>query len=74
MAGAEWVINIQEAAEKRGIENPYQLWQKLGGSKQTAAQLWKGETTMIKTETMNHIQNVLGINPFEYIFNEGTRR
>lgn len=67
---ANWVINVKEACEKRGIENPYQLWQKIGGSKDTTAQLWAGKMTMIKTETMNRLQADLGITPFEYLRNE----
>jgi DNA-binding Xre family transcriptional regulator len=67
---ANWTISVKEACEKRGIENPYQLWQKIGGSKATTAQLWDGQSTMIKTETMNRLHSLLGITPFEYIRNE----
>jgi len=67
---ANWVINVTEACSRRGIHNPYQLWQKIGGSKQTTAGLFKGEMTMIRTETMNKLHNVLGISPHEYIVNK----
>jgi DNA-binding Xre family transcriptional regulator len=64
---ANWTINITEAAQKRGIENPYQLWQKIGGSKSTAVELFAGTKEMIRTETMDRLHNDLGITPFEYI-------
>ena len=64
-----WIIDITEAAKKRGIDNPYQLWQKIGGSKETTARLFSGGGQMIRTDTMNKIQEILGIHPFEYIFN-----
>ena len=67
---ANWVIDIKEAARKRGIDNAYQLWQKVGGSKATTAALFDGSSTMIKLETMNKLHRVLGITPFEYIRNE----
>ena len=62
-----WKINVSEACKKRNIENAYQLWQKIGGSKETTAKLFEGESTMIKTETMNRLQDTLGITPFEYL-------
>jgi DNA-binding Xre family transcriptional regulator len=64
-----WVIDVTEACQKRGIENPYQLWQKIGGSKATTAQLFSGASEMIRTETMNRLHDILGISPFEYILN-----
>lgn len=64
---ADWVIDVTEACQKRGIENPYQLWQKIGGSKSTSIQLFSGESQMIRTETMNRLHIDLGITPFEYI-------
>ena len=67
--GADWFIDITEACRKRGIQNPYQLWQKIGGSKMTTAKLFGGQMTMITTETMNKLQDLLGITPFEYIKN-----
>lgn len=71
-ATANWVINITEAAARRGIDNPYQLWQKIGGSKQTTAMLFSGKSNMIRLDTMNKIEDILGIRPFEYIRNEAT--
>lgn len=68
-ANAEWKINIQEACEKRGIKNPYQLWQKLGGSKETTAKLWSGNSVMITTSIMNKLHDRVGITPFEYMKN-----
>lgn len=72
MAGrsnANWTIDITEAAQKRGIENAYQLWQKIGGSKSTSIELFNGVKQMIRTETMNRLHSELGITPFEYIRN-----
>lgn len=66
-----WVIDVTEACKNRGIENPYQLWQKIGGSKQTTAQLFAGTSKMIQTETMNRLYNILGIAPVEYIIRKG---
>jgi DNA-binding Xre family transcriptional regulator len=64
-----WVINVTAACESRGIKNPYQLWQRIGGSKATTAQLFQGKSQMIRTETMNRLQKELGITPFEYLIN-----
>lgn len=65
----EYRIDIQDALQRRGIENPYQLWQKIGGSKATTALLWKGTATQIQLETMNKLHNIVGISPVEYISN-----
>jgi DNA-binding Xre family transcriptional regulator len=67
---AFYVINVTEACRRRGIENAYQLWQKIGGSKSTAAQLFGGNSEMIRTETMTRLHRELGIMPSEYIYNE----
>jgi hypothetical protein len=67
---ANWVIDITDACVKRGIENPYQLWQRIGGSKATTAKLFEGTSVMIQTETMNRLHKVLGITPFEYLINK----
>lgn len=65
---AIWVIDIKEAAQKRGVENPYQLWQRCDlPSKATADALWSGKSKMLSTKTMDRIYAVLGIVPFEYI-------
>jgi hypothetical protein len=69
-SNANYVIDITEACLKRGIENPYQLWQKIGGSKATTAQLFGGTSSMIRTETMNRLHQLIGITPFEYIINK----
>lgn len=71
IGGVDWVVNIKDALTKRGIENAYQLWLKIGGSKATASQLWEGNSKMIRLETMNRLQDVLGITPFEYLKDNG---
>jgi hypothetical protein len=68
--GPNWVIDITAACRQRGIENAYQLWQKIGGSKATTAQLFSGRSEMIRIETMNRLHSILGISPFEYIINK----
>ena len=65
----KWIIDLQGACTSRGIRNAHQLWLKIGGSKGTAAQLWAGSTVMIKLETLNRLQNDVGISPFEYLRN-----
>ncbi len=45
-------IHISALAAERGITTAYQLWQRIGGSQESAAQLWKGEFKMIRLETM----------------------
>ncbi len=69
-AGADYGIDIQDALIRRGIENPYQLWQKISGSKETTAILWAGTAKQIHMETMNKLYNILGIAPAEYLVNK----
>lgn len=66
---ANWTIRVKDAAEKRGIANPYQLWLKIGGSKATTSQIWDGSPTMVRMETLNRIQELLGISPHEILVN-----
>lgn len=70
-SNAHWTIDITEAAQKRGIDNAYQLWQKIGGSKSTSVELFNGVKGMIRTETMNRLHKELGMLPWEYIKNVG---
>ena len=71
---ADWVIDISEAARKRGIDTSYQMWLKLGGSKSTWLQYFNGTNKMIRVETMNQLHEELGILPFEYIKNSADQR
>ena len=55
----EVVSRIQEMAKNRGIENAYQLWQKVGGSKESAAQLWRGDFKKVGISTLKKLCDVL---------------
>lgn len=44
--------HIRQVAESRGIENAFQLWKKIGGSKEKSAQLWGGEFKMLGMNTL----------------------
>lgn len=44
--------HIRHVAESRGIENAFQLWKKIGGSKEKSAQLWSGEFKMLGMNTL----------------------
>lgn len=70
--GANYGIDIKDALQRRGIDNAYQLWQKINGSKATAALLWEGTAKQIQMETMNKLHSILGISPAEYLVNKGT--
>lgn len=72
--GADYGIDIQDALLRRGIKNPFQLWQKIGGSKATTALLWEGTARAIQMQTMNKLYNLLGISPAEYLINRRTGR
>ncbi|MBS1797374.1 MAG: helix-turn-helix transcriptional regulator [Acidobacteria bacterium] len=65
----KWKIDARKALEKRGINKPFALWQKIGGSKETATQLFNGTVVMIRLETFDRLWNELGISPFEIIVN-----
>lgn len=39
-------------AEIRGLENAFQLWKLIGGSKEKSAQLWSGEFKMLGMSTL----------------------
>ncbi|HWT01770.1 MAG TPA: helix-turn-helix transcriptional regulator [Pyrinomonadaceae bacterium] len=56
----EVVSHIQDMAKKKGIENAFQLWQKIGGSKESAAQLWRGDFKKIGISTLKKLCEVLG--------------
>ena len=66
----EWRIDVKTPCERRGIKNAYQLWQKIGGSKDTTAQLFSGNTQMIRVDTINKLYAILGILPMEIFATE----
>lgn len=68
----EWKLDVKRACERRGIKNPYQLWQRIGGSKQTTAQLFAGDTKMIRLDTINKLYETLQILPVELFTLEET--
>ena len=43
---------IRQVAEGCGIENAFQLWKRIGGSKEKSAQLWSGEFKMLGMNTL----------------------
>jgi DNA-binding Xre family transcriptional regulator len=47
--------HIQELAKTRGIENAFQLWGRIDGSKETAAQLWRGDFAKIGINTLEKL-------------------
>jgi len=61
----KWRLNLKEALRKRGIDHAFALWQKIGGSKQTASDLFNGKVTMVRLETFDRLDETLGITPFE---------
>lgn len=56
-------IHIRDVAESRGIANASQLWRRIGGSQESAAQLWKGEFKMIGIGTLEKLCAVLECQP-----------
>jgi len=56
-------VHISALATDRGITTAYQLWQRIGGSQESAAQLWKGEFKMIRLETMVKLCALLECQP-----------
>jgi DNA-binding Xre family transcriptional regulator len=46
------ISHIRQVAESRGIENAFQLWKRIGGSKEKSAQLWGGEFKMLGMGTL----------------------
>jgi DNA-binding Xre family transcriptional regulator len=43
---------IRKVAESRGVKNAFQLWKRIGGSKEKSAQLWSGEFKMLGMNTL----------------------
>ncbi len=56
-------IHVRVVAEARGIANASQLWRRIGGSQESAAQLWKGEFKMIGIRTLEKLCGVLECQP-----------
>ncbi len=56
-------IHIRDVAESRGIANASQLWRHIGGSQESAAQLWKGEFKMIGIGTLEKLCALLECQP-----------
>lgn len=48
---------------EKGVTTSYQLWQKIGGSQESAAQLWRGEFKMIGINTLAKLCAALGCQP-----------
>lgn len=51
---------IREVAERRGVQNAFQLWQRIGGSKEKSAHLWSGEFRMVGLHTLASLCDALG--------------
>lgn len=68
--GADWVIDLREPLRKRGIENSFHLAKAIGGSNESATHLFNGSVKMIRLDTMNRLQDRLGISPYEYLINK----
>lgn len=56
-------VQIQEMAQKRGIETAYQLQKLLDVSPTLAARLWKGEFTQIGLMTIDRLCRELRCQP-----------
>lgn len=73
MNQAAYGVDVRDACIRRGVDNAYQLWLKIGGSKATAALLWDGTAKQIQMETMNKLRDLLGITPPEYLVDKRNR-
>ena len=76
-AGVKVNVHIQAIAAERGITTSYQLWQKIGGSQESAAQLWRGEFKMIGLNTLAKLCAALDCQPgdlFTYEAGDETKR
>lgn len=56
-------VHIREAAEARGITSAYALWKEVGGSKEMAYGLWRGDFKMIGLDTLAKLCRVLRCQP-----------
>lgn len=56
-------IHVRVVAEAHGIANASQLWRRIGGSQESAAQLWKGDFKMIGIRTLEKLCAVLECQP-----------
>ena len=68
----KWKINLRNALEKRGVENGNALWLKIGGSKETAYDLFNGRVKMIRLETLDRLEEAFGISPYEILVKDET--
>lgn len=46
-----------------GVPTAYSLWKKIGGSKQSAHDLWSGKVVMIRLETIDALCELLRCEP-----------
>lgn len=58
---------VREMAERRGIENAFQLANRLGVSPDVGARLWSDNFTRIDFVTLNRLCNVLKCQPAQLI-------
>lgn len=65
---------VRQVAESRGIENAFQLWQKIGGSKEKSAQLWGGDFKMIGMVTLAKLCKELRCDVGDLLVYEGRPR
>ena len=59
----EYTLNIQPLAKAKGIKHGYDLWKRVGGSMQTASNIWKGKFTAISLEMLSRLCFVLDCEP-----------
>ncbi len=56
-------LHIHPLARRRGLKHAYDLWQRVGGSKESASDIWNGRTSSVSWEMLSRLCDILGCKP-----------
>ena len=58
-----YVLYVRPFADARGMKKAYHLWQRLGGSKEAASDLWHGRTKGVNFDQLSRLCHILRCKP-----------
>lgn len=59
----EYMLDVMRLAQARGIPNAYGLWKEIGGSMESANDIWNGKTKSISFKMLSRLCHVLRCSP-----------